>query len=384
MNRVILQWPSFGPYHTARLLACQALAPAGTELVGLAVAGQVQGRPWVADDELGGIRIVTLFPEAMYHELPAAQVKAAMERTLDELNPTAMGISGYGMTDSRAALKWCRRHRVPRVLMTESKADDAPRKWWKELVKRHLVSQFGSALCGGTPHRAYLEQLGMRGERIFDKYDVVDNQRFAKAAKEARAQPAEFLKLPGLEDSRPFFLVSSRFIERKNVARLLSAFHHYRTQVPQGWRLVILGTGPDEEALRQQVAEEGIPDVTFAGFRQFDSLIAYYALAGAFVHPALQEQWGLVVNEAMACGLPVLVSRTVGAAHDLVVDGENGFKFDPNRVGEITEALTRLSASSCDRSAMSAKSQEIVSEWTPDHFARNFWAAVSSAKAVKI
>jgi len=345
----------------------------------LAVAGQVQGRPWVPDEDLGGIRIVTLFPEAMYHELPAAQVKAAMERALDELNPTAMGISGYGMTDSRAALKWCRRHRVPRVLMTESKADDAPRKWWKELVKRHLVSQFGSALCGGSPHRAYLQQLGMPEERIFDRYDVVDNQRFAMAANEVRADPAKFLTLPGLEDPRPFFLVSSRFIERKNVARLLSAFHQYRIQAPQGWRLVILGTGPDEEALRRQVAEEGIPDVTFAGFRQFDSLIAYYALAGAFVHPALQEQWGLVVNEAMACGLPILVSRTVGAAHDLVVDGENGFKFDPKSVGEITDALTRVAADSTDRAAMAARSREIVSRWAPEHFAKSLWAGVGRA-----
>jgi 1,2-diacylglycerol 3-alpha-glucosyltransferase len=379
MIRVILQWPSFGPYHTARLLACQTLAPAGTEVVGLAVAGQVQGRPWVPDGDLGTIRIVTLFPEAMYHELPASEVKAAMNRTLDDLRPQAVGVSGYGMTDSRAALKWCRSHRVPRVLMTESKEDDAPRKWWKELLKRHLVSQFGSALCGGTPHRAYLQQLGMPGDRIFDRYDVVDNERFAKAADEVRSDPAPFRTLPGLESPRPFFLVSSRFIGRKNVARLLSAFHEYRRQTPQGWRLVILGTGPDEEALRRQVADVGIPDVAFAGFQQFNSLIAYYALAGAFVHPALQEQWGLVVNEAMACGLPVLVSRTVGAAHDLVVDGENGFTFDPQSEGEICKALKWVAADSVDREKMAARSLEIVGSWTPEHFATNFWAAVAKA-----
>jgi glycosyltransferase involved in cell wall biosynthesis len=379
MNRVILQWPSFGPYHTARLLACANEAPPGVEVIGLAVAGQVDGRPWLPDKDLTGLEIVTLFPDSMYHELSAELVKTTMQQKLDALNPAAMGISGYGMADSRAALRWCRRRGVPRVLMTESKADDAPRSWWKELAKRHLVKQFGSALCGGRPHRAYLHQLGMRDEHIFDKYDVVDNSRFATAVAEVRAHPERYRDLPGLADPRPFFLVSSRFIARKNLPRLLDAYHQYRLSDPDGWRMVILGTGPDAGALESKVANQAIPDVCFAGFQQFDSLVAYYGFAGAFVHPAIQEQWGLVVNEAMACGLPVLVSKTVGAAHDLVVDGVNGYTFDPLSTGEITEALARLAADSDKRRQMADRSLEILREWTPQHFAKNFWAAVAVA-----
>ena len=379
MSRIALQWPSFGPYHTARLRACQAMAPEGVEIVGIAVAGQVQGRPWVADGDLGGVKVVTLFPDAMYHELPAQDVKRAMKRALDELQPDAVGVSGYGMTDSRAALKWCRDHAAVRVLMTESKADDAPRTWWKELLKRHLVSRFSSALCGGSPHRAYLEQLGMKPELIFDRYDVVDNERFWQAAEAARANPEPFRGLPGLDNDQPYFLVSSRFIDRKNLPRLLSAYHAYRQKHPQGWRLIILGTGPDEEDLRQQVARKAIPDIVFAGFMQFDELIAYYAFAGAFIHPALQEQWGLVVNEAMACGLPIGVSQTVGAAYDLVQDGVNGFKFDPEDVASIEHALTRLAADPEYRERMAASSREIIQSWTPEHFAKHFWAAVEVA-----
>ena len=379
-KKVVLQWPSFGPYHTARLRACQAMAPEGVEIVGIAVAGQVQGRPWVADGDLGGVKVVTLFPDAMYHELPAQEVKLAMKQALDQLQPEAVGVSGYGMTDSRAALKWCCENDVVRVLMTESKADDAPRTWWKELLKKRLVSQFGSALCGGSPHRAYLEQLGMKPGLIFDRYDVVDNDRFWKAAEAARANPEPFRKLPGLDDDRPYFLVSSRFIDRKNIPRLLSAYHSYRQKNPDGWRLIILGTGPDEEELREQVTEQSIPDVTFAGFQQFDELIAYYAFAGAFIHPALQEQWGLVVNEAMACGLPVGVSRTVGAAYDLVRDGKNGFKFDPEDEATIEEALTRLAVSTEEREQMAVSSREIIANWSPEHFAKHFWEAVSVAK----
>lgn len=376
-RRVVLHWPSFGPYHTARLKACAEAAPRDVEVVGLAVAGQVEGRPWVPDSQEGAtIRVETLFPDAMYHELPRRQVAAAMAAALDRLRPDAIGISGYGMTDSRAALRWAVRAGATRVLMTESKADDAPRQWWKEWLKRRLVAKFDSGLCGGTPHRAYLEQLGMRGERIFDRYDVVDNARFAAAARVVRESPERFRNLPGLGDRRPYFLVSSRFIARKNLERMVRAFAAYRRDRPAGWRLVILGGGPEGDVLRNLVTSESIPDVDFAGFHQFDGLVAYYALAGAFVHPAQQEQWGLVINEAMACGLPVLASRTAGASYDLVKDEINGFRFDPLDVSAISDALARIADDPVLRNEMAARSLEIVANWTPRHFAENFWRAV--------
>ena len=144
--------------------------------------------------------------------------------------------------------------------------------------------------------------------------------------------------------------------------------------------MIILGTGPDEDELRKQVAEQSIPEVVFAGFQQFDELIAYYAFAGAFIHPALQEQWGLVVNEAMACGLPIGVSQTVGAAYDLVQDGINGYKFDPSEVSSIEDALTRLAADPEHREKMAAGSREIIQSWNPEDFAKHFWAALDAGK----
>jgi glycosyltransferase involved in cell wall biosynthesis len=84
--------------------------------------------------------------------------------------------------------------------------------------------------------------------------------------------------------------------------------------------------------------------VVFPGFRQIGELPGFYAGAGAFVHPALEEPWGLVINEAMASGLPVLSSRNVGAAEELVVEGKTGYLFDPNSVEEIASALVKIVA----------------------------------------
>ncbi len=374
---VVIQWPSFGPYHLARLEACERLAPPGMKVIGLATASQIEGRPWsvVQHDSDGSIEVAC--PGQVYTQISGNAAARAVLGLVRGIRPKVIAISGYSRRDSHALLLWCKRHGVAAILMSDSKADDAPRTALKEWVKRLLVSRFQAAICGGAPHFEYLVQLGMRPERIFDRYDVVDNELFVAAADNVRGQPGDYRHLFGLEDGRPFFLVSSRFIKRKNLDILLQAFAQYRRQCPNGWRLVILGTGPDEAALYEQVRAGQIPDVTFSGFQQLDSLVAYYALAGAFVHPALQEQWGLVINEAMACGLPIVTSRTVGAAYDLVIEGVNGFKFDPESIEALAQLLLKVSTLHPTQLAtMGRASRQLIAEWAPEHFARNFWNAV--------
>src|SRR5262249_59830905 len=98
------------------------------------------------------------------------------------------------------------------------------------------------------------------------------------------------------------------------------------------WKLVLLGEGEQRaklEGLRDALGLRN--DVSMPGFKQYDELPAYYGLASAFVHTSTTEQWGLVVNEAMAAGLPVLVSERCGCGPDLVREGVNGFTFDPRQ-----------------------------------------------------
>ena len=110
-------------------------------------------------------------------------------------------------------------------------------------------------------------------------------------------------------------------------------------------------------------------------------LPAYYASAGAFVHSALVDQWGLVVNEAMAAGLPVVVSTGTGCSYDLVRDGENGYRFDPEDVEGLAGCLARVAAPDADRAAMGRRSAEIVEGWAPAAFGRGLWEAVQAGQA---
>jgi glycosyltransferase involved in cell wall biosynthesis len=116
------------------------------------------------------------------------------------------------------------------------------------------------------------------------------------------------------------------------------------------------------------------------GFIQYPDLPEYYARAGAFVHASTTEQWGLVVNEAMASGLPVLISNSCGCAQDLVQDGVNGFTFDPTDVHQLAGLMASLSAFQSFRvSEFGAASRAIISDWGPERFAQGMKAAAECA-----
>ena len=104
-------------------------------------------------------------------------------------------------------------------------------------------------------------------------------------------------------------------------------------------------------------------------------------MASAFVHASTTEQWGLVVNEAMAAGLPVLVSNRCGCAPDLVRDGVNGFTFDPYDVDRLADLMLKVSSDQCDREAMGQASRAIIKDWGPERFADGLMQAVAVARS---
>jgi glycosyltransferase involved in cell wall biosynthesis len=122
--------------------------------------------------------------------------------------------------------------------------------------------------------------------------------------------------------------------------------------------------------------------VRLPGFVQYDGLRALYARAGAFILPSVSDPWGLVVNEAMAAGLPVLVSNRCGCAPDLVEEGRNGFTFDPYDIEGLARLMLRMSSmSDAERAAMGQASREIIRRWTPETFATNLMKVVEVALA---
>ena len=369
-RRIVVQWPRFGPYHLARL---RALGARCDTLTGLGTASHDDVYAWSEQTGMDGFERYTVFPGRTADQIPPNEAWRGVQRALDRIQPDALIINSYSHFDALACLAWARTNRKIAVCATDSRAEDHPRRPFKEAIKRRLVRQFDAGLVAGTPHVSYLASLGVPEACIALGCDVVDNDYFAREADAWRKRPRP--DLPGLADPAPFFLVSARFISKKNLPGLLEAYARYHAASPDPWRLVLLGDGPLRNVLEQQAT--AFPSVTFAGFQQIDVLPAYYAHASAFVLPSTTEQWGLVVNEAMASGLPVLVSNRVGCAPDLVDEGVNGWTFDPYDIGAMAEALARLASLPAEEhTAMGEASRRIVADWGLEHYASGALQAV--------
>jgi len=148
------------------------------------------------------------------------------------------------------------------------------------------------------------------------------------------------------------------------------------------WDLVVLGDGPLKADLCHLISDLRLNEhVHLPGFRPYDELSVYYALANAFVHASTSEQWGLVVNEAIASGLPVIVSRRCGCAPELV--NGNGSTFDPTNQHELTARLLEMaSLSDEERKHLGDNSYRIASNFAPERFGEGLERAASVAMRV--
>ena len=372
----VIIFSSFGPYHFARLAGA---AKSGNNdnfiITGLEIAPVSETYAWSTETPDKELRIVSLFPEKILETVSPASQMRRMWQALASLNPDVLAISGYDRIAMLTALAWAKKNQKSAILMSDSKADDQPRQRWKEWLKSQIVRRFDAALVAGTLQRDYAISLGIPAEQVFLGYDVVNNSHYALGAAVARRQERTLrqnLNLP-----KPYFLTVARFIEKKNLFRVVEAYRQYRKRHADPWDLVICGSGPEAHALKAAAAE--VSEIHFPGFKQIDELPFYYGLASAFILASSHfEQWGLVVNEAMAAGLPVLVSQACGCAPDLVREGVNGFTFDPYDVDGLAGLMIRMSSGELNLKAMGEASEVIIADWTPEVFGENLLKAVDA------
>jgi 1,2-diacylglycerol 3-alpha-glucosyltransferase len=368
-----------GPYHHARLnAAADRLSVTGIEW-------SARGYDvWGAAATPSRYHKVSLFPEATDHYPDKPELQRALSTALEQANPDVVAVNGWNNFGSLIAAKSCVRRGIPMIVMSESSRQDESRTWLKEAIKRRIVGLYSAALVGGQYHVEYLVELGMPGERIFTGYDVVDNAYFYEKLDEIRDLRSEIRQKYQLPEN--YFLASARFIEKKNLPRLISAYAEYRQKSRTGgnptWDLVLLGEGPQRETLNVQLSTLNLQKyVHLPGFRPYDELPVYYALANAFVHASTTEQWGLVVNEALASALPVILSDRCGCAPELV--NGNGFTFDPTNEGELTARLLNMaSLSDEERKQLGDNSHRIAANFAPERFGEGLERASTMAMGV--
>jgi glycosyltransferase involved in cell wall biosynthesis len=281
----------------------------------------------------------------------------------------AIWVHGYAWPFHILAILQARTLGLKIVVRDEATLMSRPRSAARRAAKR-LAFWFLRRWCDGflaigRLNREYYEAYHVPPHRIFHMPYAVDNDWFGDRLAEARSQRNEFKRSLELEEGRPIVLYVSKLTSRKRPFDLLAAFRVV-AEDPECRRpyLLFVGDGPERKELERLCARTGGSDARVLGFRNQSELPALYDLADVFVLPSVDEPWAVVVNEAMTAACAIIASDQVGAAGDLVREGENGFVFPARDVPALASALKRTlrNAEYCAR--LGQRSVEIVSEYS--------------------
>lgn len=258
---------------------------------------------------------------------------------------------------------------IPVLVRDEATATSRKRSFIKAIGKRGFFWILGKLCTGflaiGSLNRAYYIENGIDPKRIFMVPYAVDNDYFAHLARQAAARRDEFRSELALEQGRPIILFASKFEARKRAGDLLAAFDILRARghLQSKPYLLFVGDGAQRAELEAQ-AQSARSDVRFLGFRNQSELPAFYDLCDVFVLPSVSEPWGLVVNEVMSVGRPIIVSSEVGCGPDLVKNGLNGYVVPSGDVHGLAEALEKILGEPARVISMGHASKEIIAGWS--------------------
>jgi 1,2-diacylglycerol 3-alpha-glucosyltransferase len=374
--KLVTIWATYGPYHLARV---NALEESGFEVIPYSYSTLVTSYEFFRETPprhrlINGSPIDSVNPVVSWWRTL---------RLLWQDRPELIMACGYERPETLAALVYTFIKRltgarpVMVMIMADNQLSDRRRRVLTEAVKRRYLRLFDGFSVGGSTHIDYLEHLHIDTSKICTGYNCVDNARIASIAARQRQS----------ESSLPYgnyFLTLSRLIPKKNIGLIIDAYAAYR-KVLQGdtkpWQLVIAGEGPSHRELQERTLHHNLgSSIHMVGVvDRLDDAVRYYALCTAFVLASNRsEQWGLVVNEAMAAGAPILVSRQCGCSKELVRPGVNGFVFDGDSVSELTDRLLWMHGNQHQLKAMGQASRTIVDGFSPfrfaDKVAKYYWA----------
>lgn len=297
---------------------------------------------------------------------------------LRDADPEVVLCGGYNYLASWQALAWAKRNGVQFLLWCESTAKDLRgRRALVEAMKEKFVLNCDGFVVPGKSSFTYLQQLGIPAEKLFIAPNAVDNALFSELAGRAREKGERLRGELGLPDR--YFLFVGRLVRAKGPFDLLQAYAELPADLRVQVGLVFAGNGPARAEL-ESVARTIFPgNVHFAGFVHRDELAWYYSLAECLVLPTHSDTWGMVVNEAMVCGLPVICTEVAGAA-ELV--RTNGRMVPPRNPDQLSQAMQEVASDAGLRFRMSQESRRMIRDYSPEACAAGIASAVCAGELI--
>lgn len=334
--RIALLYAQFAAYHIDRCEVVGRRFAGRAEVIGVEVATSSDLYAWEPSGEIAAARKLTLFPGSNYDAISWPRRLWAQFKALRRCDLVLVGV-GYNQPDI-IALSWLLRLWGVRLVMgSDSKFDDMPRRAWFEMLKSIVLAPYQAAIVGASRQRAYFRFLGFKRRPILPGYDTIGVARVqAMAGSQLAPAGAAFA-------DRPFVYVG-RFVDKKNLIELIDAFAQYSSIAGKSARrLVLIGSGPAEAEIKARADGHGVSAlIEFPGFLPPPEVARQLADGLALILPSLEEQWGLVVNEALALGLPVIASSAVGSCDVLVRNLVNGYVVEPGQSENLAQALLAM------------------------------------------
>ena len=292
-------------------------------------------------------------------------------------------VGDYFTLTAQIAMRCLTRRRIPWVLWSESpglRSRGPIGRWLRRLAQRPVRRHAAAVAAIGSRAASKYRALLGPGATVFNIPYYCDVRPYLAIRRGWESRPV----WSGRPTSdRPVrFLFSGQLIPRKGVDILIRAFESVCERHPRV-TLTILGDGPGRDRYRRMVSPEWRPRTRFVGFVQPDGLPRYFAEADVFVLPSRYDGWGVVVNEAVAAGMPVIATSAVGAVSDLVEPGRNGFVVAPADVMGLAAAMRHFADDPGLIASMGRRSRQIAGDWTTASGAERWYAALSHVAARK-
>jgi glycosyltransferase involved in cell wall biosynthesis len=375
-KHIAIIWQRFLPYHWVRIRhASLRLHELGYRLVAIEVASQDASYSFPSNNTKNKIEYVSCFHSQSYHDQKANEVYEAILKTLNNLKPDVVFAPATPFPEGMAAVAY-RLHAKKRLVMMDDAWEHTDRRGFLiKRIKRLIHQNIDAAFIPAPSHLSYYSDMGFPEDRILFGVDVVDNEYFSQKAELARQKKVEIMKRYQMPEN--YFLFVGRFLPRKGIETLIESYRKYLAlqEGQKSWDLVLVGDGSYLEKIRRMAND--IPKVHFIGSQFGDDLCNYYGLAKVLIVPSEIDPWGLVINEGMASGLPVIVSRGCGAAKTLVHEGENGWIFQPGDIDKLANLLDDISRTENHiLRKMGEMSQKIIGDWSLDRFAEGVIQAI--------
>jgi glycosyltransferase involved in cell wall biosynthesis len=287
---------------------------------------------------------------------------------VNKFKPNVINLPGYYEPAMNIVLFYCRLKGIIVVISADSTEGDNPNIGWREALKRFVVSKAQGFFCYGSKSAEYILKLGMKPEHILVENNSVDNNKISEIHTEA-LKTREIVK-NSYQLRKYNFIYVGRLIDVKNLDNLLAA---YKPFALSDWGLIVLGDGSQESKLKKYKNDNSLEGICFIEGQPWFDVPKILALADVFILPSYSEPWGLVVNEAMACGLPVIVSNKCGSAYDVVKEGINGYTFDPYNIDELTFVFKKFVDNPEKIIPFGQQSKEIIKRFSPENVAQEMY-----------